>query len=183
MFNNIIITNCYVSDRNIIKLQFFTGKQLIFQDGNAYQCSGSITASGRCEGNSEPFSVKSDSDYCYLRNSYSIINDYICIGATSVQVINNNIQCKNSNNLPVLVMKKDEFNKMCKDLSQSVEYRYIADPSNPAHVKIPNENKYVKCSNNEPNICVFSESTSLKGVTNIVSTGQSFSSNVVLTNY
>lgn len=75
-------------------------------------------------------------------------------------------------------MKKDDFTKMCKDLSQRVEYKYIADPNNPAHVKIPNENKYVRCDNNEPNICIFSESTIL-GDSNIV-TSQTYSSNIIV---
>lgn len=81
----------------------------------------------------------------------------------------------------MLVMKRDEFEKMCKNLSEKVEFKYIADPSNPFHIQIPNANKYVRCSNNEPNVCVFTEFNTLPGSgTNIISTSNSFSSNVII---
>lgn len=112
----------------------------------------------------KPYTTKNEEDYCFIRNNFSVVNDYICIGATSIQVVNNNVQCTNLDNSPVLMMKKEQFENMCKSLSQSVEYKYIADPNNPLHVKIPNPNKYVRCSNNEENICVFTEPNNVNGM-------------------
>lgn len=162
----------------------FTGKQFIFKNGKGYQCQGTISSTGNCQGNLTPFVVTNDTDFCYSYNSYSIINNYICIGASSVQVINNNIQCKNWDNSPVLFMKRDQYENMCKNLSQNVEYKYIADPTQPGHVKIPNDNKYVRCSNNEPNVCVFTETNPLFGGSNViqnVNNVYSWNSNGVIT--
>lgn len=150
----------------VIKLAgffFLTGKQFIVKEGKIYTCLGTISNKGQCDGKLETFTRKNNSDYCFYKDNFSVVNDKVCIGATSVQVINNEVSCKNSFNEPVLVMKRDEFQNMCKELSQSVEYKYIADVNNPFHVKIPNHNKYVSCSNNEPNVCIFSESSNLFG--------------------
>lgn len=157
---------------------FVSGRRFIYKNRNVYQCEGNITSSGQCEGKLQSYTVQADSDYCFVRNSFSVINDYVCIGASIVQVVNGIVRCESANNSPVLVMKIDKFNDMCKNLSDKVEYKYIADPNNPSHIQIPNPNKYVLCSNNEPNVCIFSETNTVTG-TNIISTGNRFSSNVI----
>lgn len=127
----------------------------------------------------ELYVPKSNSDYCFVKNNVAVVNNDICIGATNVQVNNDNIHCTNAYNEPVLKMKKDEYLAMCKDLSKQVVYKYITDLKNPAHVNIPNNNKYVRCSNNQANICIFTESNDLAG-NNIQSSYNQFSSMVSL---
>lgn len=161
---------------------FISGKQFVFKEGKAYHCVGSIGYSGKCDGTLEPYTIKNNTDFCFIRNSFSTINDYICVGATSVQIINNNVRCHNMDNSPVLVMKRDEYVNMCKNLSQQAEYKYFADPNNPNHIQIPNNNKYVQCSNNEPNVCIFTESTAISGL-NFIQTGNTFYSNTYSNSY
>lgn len=167
MRNNIILTKLFF---------FVTDQHFILKNGITYRCRGRILNSGRCEGILVKFNPTYKADYCFSRNSFTTVGNYICIGASSVQVINNRIRCYNFDHTPVLVMSKTEFNNMCKNLSQKVWYRYIADPYNPEHVEIPNANKYVHCDNYDPNVCIFSEYTTLGG-SNIV-TSQVSSSNV-----
>lgn len=174
MFNlNILLRNNII----LTKLFFFvTGQNFILINGITYICRGRIFSSGRCQGMLVPFIPKYNADYCFSRNSYTTVGNYICIGASSVQVINNRFRCYNYDNTPVVVLSKTEFNNMCKNFSQKVQYRYIADPYNPEHVEIPNASRYVHCDNYEPNVCIFSEYTTLGG-SNIV-TSQVSSPNV-----
>lgn len=178
-----LFDNKYLATIN--KLYFFvTGYQVIIKNGIEYLCYGRIFNSGYCKGRLVRLNPTYSGDFCFSHNSYSIVQNHICLGATSVEVINNSIHCYNSYKLPVLLMHIDDFNKMCKNLSQKVLYKYIADPSNPKHVEIPNQNTYVHCENNDRDICIFSESNILDGsnsVTQISSSNsnqQTYVSNV-----
>ncbi|KAJ8938263.1 hypothetical protein NQ314_011543 [Rhamnusium bicolor] len=138
------------------------GKKFIIRNNQIYLCSRSISdEDGSCNGTLTTFQVNNKKDYCYYKNSYSIVNNYICIGGNSILVTNNNIICNSNTETPALLITINEFNKLCDEISKTVEYKYIANPSDPAHVEIPNKNKHVKCRNNQPGVCIFSESQSI----------------------
>lgn len=52
-------------------------------------------------------------------------------------------------------MSKTEYRKLCANVSDQVEYRYISNETHPDHVTIPNKNEYVKCKITKKNYCVF----------------------------
>ncbi|KAJ8962711.1 hypothetical protein NQ318_001108 [Aromia moschata] len=137
------------------------GKTFIVRDGTMFECQGSISSeNGECSGTLTPFKINKNEDYCYLKNNYAIINNQICLGSSSISIINNHIECVSSTGTPALLISLSEYEKMCQELSQTVEYKYIANINDPLHVEIPNKNRHIKC--NQPNICMFTESFSFR---------------------
>ncbi|KAJ8962712.1 hypothetical protein NQ318_001109 [Aromia moschata] len=144
------------------------GKKFIVRDHITFECDGSISnENGECSGTLTPFKINKKEDFCYLKNNYAIVNNQICLGSSSISVFNNHIECISSTGTPVLLISLSEYENMCQGLSQTVEYKYIANVNDPLHVEIPNKNKYVKCMNNQPNVCIFTESLSLPKTSNV----------------
>lgn len=143
-----------------------SGQQFIVKNYRTFICSSPVNEqTGECSGTLSPFEITSSSprsDWCYYR-SYSIINNMVCmgVGSMSVSAFNNQVFCKSNDNKPTILISLDDYKKMCSSVSETVEYRYIPDQSNPAHVAIPNANKYVKCENQQKNYCVFTERNGL----------------------
>ncbi|KAJ8978755.1 hypothetical protein NQ317_002160 [Molorchus minor] len=137
------------------------GKEIFIQNSQSFTCTNKILENGQCSGKLIPFRIKNNEDYCYDRKGFSLINNKVCIGATSVSVINNVITCQSNSKVPALLMDVSEYNRMCQNLAQSVRYTYIADPNNPEHIQIPNANRHVKCENNKIGVCVFTENNAL----------------------
>lgn len=141
-------------------LNVCAGKQFIITNSITYTCDGTIDiTSGKCSGTLEPFKINTSSpepEWCYVRN-VAWVNNNLCLstGPMSVQIINNIIECSGSS--PILRLTREEYNNLCNSHSQKVEFRYISDVNNYNHVDIPNNNKYVKCDNEEANLCVFTE--------------------------
>ncbi|KAJ8926098.1 hypothetical protein NQ315_009955 [Exocentrus adspersus] len=133
------------------------GRNFIIMDYKVYTCNGVINQDGRCDGRQIPFQINSKRDYCYYRESSSIVNNQICIGANTVSIVNNNVQCLSNTGNPVLLMSLEEFNRMCQGVSEKVRFTYIANPQHPQHIQIPNQNKHVKCENNQTGVCIFTE--------------------------
>nr|CAI5851879.1 unnamed protein product [Callosobruchus analis] len=135
------------------------GKQFIVQNAVMYECEGGTIdgSTGQCSGRLMPYEGKDLKDNCYHRTSYSIVNDNICLGANSVSVINDKIICRKADGSPAVLMKGEDFRKLCQGVAETAVYKYIANEQDVNHVPIPNTNKYVKCENSQPGVCIFRE--------------------------
>lgn len=142
------------------------GRQFIIKNYASYTCKSKIDLNtGRCSGDLEPFKITNSSpksDWCYV-NSYSLVNNQVClsIGSVSVQVVNGQMRCEGNLNSPVILMSLDEYKQVCSNVRQSTEYRYIPNVADPGHVAIPNVNKYVRCENQQENLCIFHENNGI----------------------
>ncbi|KAB0803514.1 hypothetical protein PPYR_00484 [Photinus pyralis] len=145
-------------------------QSFIIQDGARTVCNG-IIENGHCKGSLEPFTVRSNEDFCYA-DSYAVVNDRVCLsfGPINVAVMNNDIIC---NGAKSLLLNKAEYNQLCGAGIRAV-YVYYADPRNPNAVPIPNPNPNIKCHNNEPGVCMFEDIPHLNSNT-VVSNRNSYS--------
>ncbi|XP_018567164.1 uncharacterized protein LOC108907831 isoform X2 [Anoplophora glabripennis] len=137
------------------------GKKFIITNNQISQCDGSVSDDGKCSGSLTPFKINEKKDHCYNRQGFSLVNNYICIGASTVSIVNGQISCTNRFGTPALLITLEDYRKLCEGISTSVEYKYIANPQDSKHVEIPNKNKYVTCSNNQPGVCVFTETNAI----------------------
>lgn len=148
------------------------GKIVLVKNRIQYECTGDVSwSTGECSGNLIPLQFKSDRDFCYTKQRISI-NNKVCLapGSVSVQVNNNNFVCKGvDNDVPVLIIDMSGLKKLCKDLLSESTYKYFADFSNPQRIEIPNPNKSIKCKNNQPGICEFTEYNNYDGNVNYFS--------------
>ncbi|KAK9872549.1 hypothetical protein WA026_018013 [Henosepilachna vigintioctopunctata] len=139
-------------------VNFPNGKTLLAKDGDLYECSGTISKEGVCDGNLSPLNLNKTENYCYLTPNVRI-NNYFCFSSgnhgVSVSDINGKItSITSTDNTPTFLISQEDFQKMCK-FSGSKTYTYLADVNNPLSIKIPNKNPYLKCQNNTPNVCIF----------------------------
>ncbi|CAH2007848.1 unnamed protein product [Acanthoscelides obtectus] len=135
-----------------------SGKRFLIQNSAWSKCEGAIDDNtGQCSGRLVSYEGKDLKDNCYHRTSYSIINDNICLGANSVSIINDQIICRKADGSPAVLMKGEDFRRLCQGVADTAIYKYIANEQDMNHVPIPNPNRYVKCENNQPGVCVFRE--------------------------
>lgn len=143
-----------------------SGTQFILKNHKAYVCPLQVDLNtGECPGSLSKWEITQSSprsDWCYIR-SYSLINNQICmsVGSVTLNSINGHVSCRGADNKPTILMSLDEYKDLCSGFSESAEYRYIPNENDPAHVVIPNENKYVKCENRQRNYCIFNERNGL----------------------
>ncbi|ENN71770.1 uncharacterized protein LOC109543843 [Dendroctonus ponderosae] len=152
------------------------GRQFVIKNHKIFTCSSQIDIeSGFCSGLLIPYQPRlatsshmdkenssPRSDWCYVLSSAQS-NNNICLSTSSlsVQIINFEIKCGNTDNSPILITTLDEYRKLCSAVRQSTEFRYIPNKSDRSHVQIPNNNKYVKCENRQENVCIFHEDNNL----------------------
>ncbi|KAF5304747.1 hypothetical protein FQA39_LY09524 [Lamprigera yunnana] len=129
-------------------------RNFIIQNGIRAECSGKIVGSN-CDGTLVPFTMKYDEDFCFS-NSYAAMNDRVCLsnGPLVINQINGESSCKSGDGSPTLVITSIEYTRMCGNHG---EYVYYANPKDPNAIRIPNENPYVKCLNNDSGICYLRE--------------------------
>lgn len=145
----------------------YLGRQFIIINHKIFTCSSRLgKESGLCSGGQlTPYQLTTSSpksDWCYVLSS-ARNNNNICLSTSSisVQIFNSEMKCGSTDNSPILVTTLDEYTKLCSSIRQSTEFRYIPNLSDSSHVQIPNENKYVKCENNQENLCIFHEDNNL----------------------
>lgn len=137
---------------------FPNGKVLISENGNLYQCSGSVNNQGDCAGSKSPLDFNKQESYCYVSPNVRV-NNYLCFSSNSqgvsANVVNGKVSCSTVDNKPYLLISEEDYQKMCNNVGGRPTYTYYADVNNPNAVRIPNDNPYVKCSGNTPNVCIF----------------------------
>ncbi|CAH1123971.1 unnamed protein product [Ceutorhynchus assimilis] len=141
------------------------GRQFVIKNHRTYTCASPIDlTTGQCS-NLISFKItlsSPKSDWCYIQ-SYSIINNQVCLstGSVSIQAFNNQVNCKSFYDEPLLKIDLEDYKRLCAGVRESTEYRYIPDLNDDRHVEIPNENRYVKCENRQKDLCVFRERNDL----------------------
>ncbi|XP_066139393.1 uncharacterized protein [Euwallacea fornicatus] len=143
-----------------------SGKQFIIKNGQPFTCGSQIDFNtGSCSEPLQQFKITSSSpksDWCYLTN-YNIVNNFVCLSLESIHidVINNQVSCKSLVGGAVIQLTLDDYKSLCSTIRTNTDYRYIPNLADKNHVAIPNQNKYVKCENNENNLCIFNENNEL----------------------
>ncbi|XP_066253553.1 uncharacterized protein [Euwallacea similis] len=143
-----------------------SGKQFIIRNGQLFNCASQINLNtGSCSESLQPFKITNyspKSDWCYL-SSYSLVNNFVCLslGSISIEAINNQVSCKSVAGELIIQLTLDDYKNLCSTIRENTEYRYIPNLADKRHVAIPNQNKYVKCENNEHNLCIFHENNGL----------------------
>ncbi|XP_044746352.1 uncharacterized protein LOC123307920 isoform X2 [Coccinella septempunctata] len=137
---------------------FPNGKRLIAKNGNLYECNGSVNSQGDCGGSLSPLDFSKNENYCYMYPNVRV-NNYLCFSSNSqgvsANIINGKVSCSTVDNKPYLLISEEDYQKMCSSVGGQPTYTYYSDVNNSHGVTIPNDNPYVKCKGNTPNVCVF----------------------------
>ncbi|KAL3287645.1 hypothetical protein HHI36_002113 [Cryptolaemus montrouzieri] len=134
------------------------GTNIVVENGIRYICK--ISSTGTCLRSRWILDATKDKNYCYSRPQV-VSNDFMCFtsgnaGISMFTAGSGSVRCTSSDGTQTFITSKSNYENMCKQVGQPTYY-YTADVNDHDSVKIPNNNPYLKCQNNEPNKCVFME--------------------------